>query len=157
MVGSAVRWREYIESSGETLAEFQIGGAALTEKENILYLARWPDTDLLGSIMRLAAGKAGLETMPLPDDVRIRRRGELTFAFNYGPDEWTLPGTDCVRRTRAEATGTCGVAGGPPSIDWRSRLQSVGAGHSLTWRTIRNQRKDRRSRRGNLNGMFTRD
>lgn len=44
------------------------------------------------------------------------------------------------------------MAGGPPSIAWRSRLQSVGAGHSLTWRTIRIQRKGRRLRRGNLDG-----
>jgi len=41
--------------------------------------------------MALAAARAGLDTLPLPEGVRIRRRGDLTFAFNYGGEVWKGP------------------------------------------------------------------
>lgn len=89
--GAGIRWRETLEASATVLAQFENGDAALTEKGNTLYLACWPDQALLESVMTLAADKAGLETLPLPDFIRIRRRGDLVFAFNYGTQDWTLP------------------------------------------------------------------
>ncbi len=89
--GAAVRWVEQIETSSAVLARFEDGHPALTEKENVLYLACWPDTDLLAGVMSFAAKKAGVETRPLPDFIRLRRRGDLTFAFNYGTETWPLP------------------------------------------------------------------
>jgi beta-galactosidase len=29
--------------------------------------------------------------LQLPADIRLRRRGGLTFAFNYGNDAWDVP------------------------------------------------------------------
>ncbi len=29
--------------------------------------------------------------LDVPAHIRIRRRGNLVFAFNYGPEEWTAP------------------------------------------------------------------
>jgi beta-galactosidase len=91
VAGAGIRWRETLEASATVLAQFENGDAALTEKGNTLYLACWPDQTLLESVMTLAADKAGLETLPLPDFIRIRRRGDLVFAFNYGTQDWTLP------------------------------------------------------------------
>lgn len=89
--GEAIRWREYLETSAEALAHFGNGDAALTRKENRFYLACWPGEDLLQSTMRYMAAEAGLETIEVPDDIRIRRRGGYVFAFNYGNADWTAP------------------------------------------------------------------
>jgi beta-galactosidase len=40
--------------------------------------------------MRLLAAKARVNTLALPAGVRLRRRGPLLFAFNYGDTPWTL-------------------------------------------------------------------
>ena len=36
--------------------------------------------------MRYLATDAGLETLALPESVRLRRRGDFVFAFNYGTE-----------------------------------------------------------------------
>ena len=40
------------------------------------------------TLMALLCRKAGLATIELPMEVRLRRRGDLTFAFNYGRTPW---------------------------------------------------------------------
>ena len=55
------------------------------------YLAGWPDERLLHAVVRLLAGRSGLPTLDLPDAIRIRRRGDWSFAFNYGDVEYALP------------------------------------------------------------------
>jgi beta-galactosidase len=59
----------------------------------MLYLACWADETLLSNVLALVAEKAGLKTTPLPAHIRIRRRGNLTFAFNYGTEAWNVPET----------------------------------------------------------------
>ena len=56
-----------------------------------VYVAGWPDADLRASLMKWAAKAAGLATIDLPEAVRLRKRGDLTFAFNYGDVSWTPP------------------------------------------------------------------
>lgn len=89
--GAAIRWREYLETTAKVLASFGNGDPALTENGRHHYLACWPDQALLSSTLGLLAKKAGLETIKLPEHIRIRRRGHLTFAFNYGSEDWTVP------------------------------------------------------------------
>ncbi|MCM2442236.1 beta-galactosidase [Agrobacterium vitis] len=89
--GKAICWREYVETSAETLASFANGGLALTAKHNHHYLACWPDADLLNEVIAMLATKAGLHTTDLPDFIRLRRRGDVVFAFNYGTENWNLP------------------------------------------------------------------
>lgn len=87
--GAAIRWRESLETHGETLARFSDGGPALVSKGRCLYLACWPDAALLGATMRLACQRSGVQTVDLPDHIRLRRRGGRVFAFNYGGPAWT--------------------------------------------------------------------
>ena len=95
--GGAIRWREYVETSASVLATFDNGDPALTEKGNVLYLACWADAGLLAEVLELATKKADVPTLRVPDTIRIRRRGDLVFAFNYGMEDWTLPeGADPV-------------------------------------------------------------
>lgn len=89
--GAGVRWREHIEATGDVLARFDNGGPALTGSGKVLYLSCWADETLLASVMTFAAGKAGLSILEIPDFIRIRRRGNLVFAFNYGAEDWALP------------------------------------------------------------------
>jgi beta-galactosidase len=89
--GHAERWREVLETQAETLAAFADGAPALVASDNHLYLACWPDAAALGSLMALLCRKAGLPTIELPAEVRLRRRGDLTFAFNYGETPWPAP------------------------------------------------------------------
>ncbi|PZP07603.1 MAG: beta-galactosidase, partial [Sphingomonas hengshuiensis] len=48
------------------------------------YIAGWPDTALLARLFARMANEAGIATTPLPGDLRLRRAGDLIFAFNYG-------------------------------------------------------------------------
>ena len=95
--GHAVRWREDVESGLEPLASFAEGGGALWAHGRTVYLACWPDAALLDGVMRLVLGeRAGLALNPVPDSVRLRRRGDLVFAFNYGDEPWQAPTTATV-------------------------------------------------------------
>lgn len=89
--GRISRWREHVETDATVLARFEDGRPALVERDRHNYLAGWAEGALLGDLMRHMAGKAGLEVMDLPSPVRIRRRGRMAFAFNYGPEPYTLP------------------------------------------------------------------
>ncbi|MBV9287522.1 MAG: beta-galactosidase, partial [Hyphomicrobiales bacterium] len=89
--GFAERWRENVETRAEALAAFDDGAPALVGKNNYLYLAGWLDERALHELMALACRMAGLPTARLPESVRLRRRGDLTFAFNYGAEPWVAP------------------------------------------------------------------
>ena len=91
--GAAKRWRERIELTGpaEVDARFEDGDPALVRAGRWSYLACWPDALLLANVMRAIAARAGLAVETLPEGVRLRRRGDLTFAFNYGDEIYVAP------------------------------------------------------------------
>lgn len=90
--GAAIRWRESLDVQGaDILARFKDGAAALIAAGNHHYLACWPDTQLLASLMGLMVAKADLPAVELPQGIRLRRRGNMLFAFNYGTRPWRLP------------------------------------------------------------------
>lgn len=89
--GKAIRWREHAEATGEVLARFENGDPALTAKANHHYLACWADERLLATTMALVVKRSGLETVQLPEHIRLRRRGNAVFAFNYGNKPWKAP------------------------------------------------------------------
>jgi beta-galactosidase len=91
--GAAERWRERIEATSaiEIDARFGGGDPALVRAGRWSYLACWPDAALLANVVRGLAKRAGLPIEILPEGVRSRRRGDLTFAFNYGDQVFTTP------------------------------------------------------------------
>jgi beta-galactosidase len=89
--GAAERWREHIEAEGAILARFDDGAPAIAAKDKRLYVAFWPDAEALASLMDHATRRAGLDTHRLPEPIRIRRRGDLLFVFNYGREAWRAP------------------------------------------------------------------
>jgi len=82
--GQAERWREWIEGSADTLACYEDGAPALLRKGRRLYCGFWPDPAALAALLRLCADEAGLPVTDLGPDLRIRRRGNVTFMTNYG-------------------------------------------------------------------------
>jgi beta-galactosidase len=89
--GYAERWREHVEARCQTLAEFEEGGPALIADGQFRYLACWPDEETLRGLALHLCHESGLATHDLPPAVRLRRRGPLTFAFNYGDSSWRAP------------------------------------------------------------------
>ena len=95
--GQASKWLEHVETSADVLARFENGTPALIAQGKRHYIACWPEEDLLFEVMRMLCKSAGLQRIELPEHIRLRRRGDMVFAFNYGPDSYTLPqGIDYV-------------------------------------------------------------
>jgi beta-galactosidase len=77
-------WREWVESEQiKPSATFEDGKGAVWQSGNRHYLAFWPTKPFLTNYLGKLAQEAGLEVTPLPEGLRLRRRGNLTFAFNY--------------------------------------------------------------------------
>lgn len=87
--GGAFRfWFEHAQVQGEagTLLETEAGDPALTGQGRLRYLCGWPDDALMDRLMVSLAREAGLAVTPMPDGVRMQRRGDLAFFVNYGAD-----------------------------------------------------------------------
>ncbi|GAB0117889.1 beta-galactosidase [Acidisoma sp. 7E03] len=89
--GQATRWREWLETDLPARLSFADGGKALVSQGNRHYLGAWLDEALLQSVMRDLLTEAGVETVALPDAIRLQRRGPLTFALNFGTEAWAVP------------------------------------------------------------------
>ncbi len=90
VAGKAVKWAEHVETSANVLARFENGTPAMIAKDKRHYLACWPDEALLRSVIALTCKEAGLLRTELPTHIRMRTRGDVTFAFNYGPERFEL-------------------------------------------------------------------
>lgn len=86
-------WVETVEAeeSVSVLSRFESGAPALLRKDRCFYLAAWPERELCLDIVEHVLADAGVNTTRLHEDVRIRRRGGITFAFNVGIDSHELP------------------------------------------------------------------
>ncbi|HQT90099.1 MAG: beta-galactosidase [Acidiphilium sp. 37-64-53] len=90
--GAITHWREYTAVGGTAVAARCADGApALLEADQLAYLAGWPDEALLESVLIRLANRASVPVRPVNAGLRIRRRGNLHFAFNAGPDPATVP------------------------------------------------------------------
>ena len=92
---TAGRWRETVETREPVLAEFagdyRDGAPALVGNGHARYLATLPDPDALREIMADTLDWAGVAHLPDLGDLRLTRRGGLTFAFNYGTAPASVP------------------------------------------------------------------
>ncbi|RDI95298.1 beta-galactosidase [Meiothermus sp. QL-1] len=84
-------WREWIESPLLPEARFADGRGALYHHQRYGYLAFWPELDFLQSYLGQLAGQLGLPVHPLPEGLRLRRRGGVVFAFNYSDRPQPVP------------------------------------------------------------------
>ncbi|NUJ81614.1 beta-galactosidase [Methylocystis sp. FS] len=84
--GAFVRWREFLALGESVAPEFtsEDGETALARSDNVFYLAGWPDEELLKSVLRRVFVVAGISTLDLPEDIRVRDNGAMRYIFNYG-------------------------------------------------------------------------
>ncbi len=80
------RWQEHVE--GDPALE----DGVVWQKGNLRYVSQWPDAALLDRLVAEMAAEAGIETIPLPRDIRVRRNGTTLYAFNYGPEPTLFAG-----------------------------------------------------------------
>lgn len=94
--GEVTRWTELLETELAADLTHADGSAAMVTGGRFSYLGAWAEPDLLRQILQTIFARVGVETINLPDHIRLRKRGNLTFAFNYGPDEWVIPAGDGI-------------------------------------------------------------
>ena len=77
------RWRETIEvGDADIIATYEDGAPAAVRADRSLYLATLTDDAFLTNVLVDLCAEADVQITPLPSTLRLRRRGELTFAFN---------------------------------------------------------------------------
>lgn len=54
-------------------------------------MAAWLSHELHRAVLERVAKEAGIKTQLLADGLRVRRRGDLTFAFNFGEQQVQAP------------------------------------------------------------------
>ena len=107
-------WQEDVVSELEPLGRFTDGSGAIFRAGQWHYLAFWPDPAFLMDYLETVFDELGLEVQRLPETLRVRRRGGLAFAFNYGSEPVAAPAAD----------GTSFLVGGP----------EIGARDVAVWR-----------------------
>ncbi len=95
------KWRETVDSPEAVLATFEAGqraaSPALIGNDKCRYVATLPEPDLLARILTDALTWAGVDHLDDLGDLRITRRGNIGFAFNYGPDAAEVPAPRTAR------------------------------------------------------------
>jgi len=79
-------WREHVDSPLEPLARFADGWGFHYQDGAVHYLNAVPERDSLRALLAGILDEAGLVPHELGRGLRLRRLGDLCFAFNVGPD-----------------------------------------------------------------------
>ena len=102
-------WRETIESEQPCHRAETFGEGTVWRQGRFTYLSAWPGQGLIDALIDDCASAAGLTTLPvLPDAIRMRRRGDVVFVFNYGEarfDAATSVGLSDAQPVNAASTG----------------------------------------------------
>ena len=91
--GHATHWREHVRANDDTRvdAQFDDTWPAVLSHGKVRYVAAWLSHGLHRAVLEHAAKEAGIATQLLAEGLRIRRRGNLTFAFNFGAQQVQAP------------------------------------------------------------------
>lgn len=84
-------WKELVETELEPEMTFTDGSGAAFRHKNYYYFAFWPNDTFLVDFFTRIAKEAGLNPSQLPQGVRLRRRGDLNFAFNFSAQDIEIP------------------------------------------------------------------
>lgn len=85
-------WRETIVLlSGEVTGTYEDGAPAMVRAGRSTYLATLTEDAFLAALIGDLCAEAGIETMELAPPMRVRRRGDLTYAFNFADKPAAAP------------------------------------------------------------------
>ncbi len=76
-------WAEEVEGTAPVLRARADGLPALVGADGVQYLAGWPAPDTLRDILRDTCAALGIETLDLPEGLRLRDAGPWRFWFNH--------------------------------------------------------------------------
>jgi beta-galactosidase len=92
------RWRETIEAGNcDVLATYEDGAPAAVRSGRSIYLATLTDDDFFKNLLVDLCAEVGITITPLPPTLRLRRRGDLTFAFNSAGESVLAPAPQGAR------------------------------------------------------------
>lgn len=97
-------WREYIGTDLPPVATFEDRSGAVFQHDGWHYLGFWPSISFLMDYFEGLLAERQIPSMRLPEDLRLRRRGELRFAFNYGHKPERAPARGSADFLIGEAT-----------------------------------------------------
>ena len=107
--GHRTRWRE--DATGESVEHRDHEDRpTVLRKGNVRYCAVWPDETLLAEVLEAMCEEADIETLDLPEDVRVRDRGSLRIFTHYGPRRTRLDGVKGTFVLGSRALDVAGVA-----------------------------------------------
>ena len=79
------RWREMLDAGRcEIIGRYEDDSPALVRSGRFLYLATLTDDGLLTALFAKLCDETAIDVTVVAGGLRLRRRGELTFAINYG-------------------------------------------------------------------------
>ena len=84
--GAFTRWFEHLEGSARISRKTADGRPALVSNGKMHYLAGWLDDEGLDALVAEVCGAEGVETLKLPDGLRVRDTATHRFVFNYAPE-----------------------------------------------------------------------
>jgi beta-galactosidase len=89
------RWRETIEvGAADIIATYEDGAPAAVRSGRSVYLATLTDDACVKNMLVDLCAEAGVAITLLPPTLRLRRRGDLTFAFNLAETHAHAPAPD---------------------------------------------------------------
>jgi beta-galactosidase len=83
-------WLDHVETALPPRASSGEGGLFYAAGR-VHYLTTLPNGEFLSAVIVSLARRAGVDLTPLPQDLRMRRVGDLVFVFNYGPQAIPVP------------------------------------------------------------------
>jgi beta-galactosidase len=86
------RWREELlpQNGCEVVASYHDASPAIVKQANVYYIGTLSCNNLLVNMFNDIATEQGIETYLLPQDVRMAKRGEYGFVFNYSAKNVSL-------------------------------------------------------------------
>lgn len=90
--GAVVHYREIMDGEFDCTERTVDSNPAVVTSGNAIYLCGWLDDTALQRVLGDAASTAKLDTMDLPDGVRVRRTGRECFWFNHSTEPRSAAG-----------------------------------------------------------------
>ncbi len=87
-------WMEHVESAKDPVARLSNGKGGVYHSGDVHYLSFWPDEQFLIDYFDALLRDRDVETVRLPNALRLRRRGGLVFAFNRAGSSIATPAPD---------------------------------------------------------------
>ena len=115
-------WIDHVDAQSAPLVQTESGAGLVYTAGRYAYVATVPDTALLDRMVAGLCDRAGIATLDLPKGLRMRRRGGLVFAMNYGagpvrlPDGAIGPGEELIVGTAALPPGGVSIWRRTPGV-----------------------------------------